>query len=157
MAAAEAGAASVGVFGWMAEECRSAALERIVRSKPEDSGAAFTMGRYAAIDELRRLAGRSRSAPQQVPWPKTWLRGGEIVPWEPTTEDDLPLAYDLDDLGLPWHRLTVREEQAVRLAAELPSGVAVAAAMGICPGRVTTLIQAARRKFEDQRERLRAS
>ena len=61
-----AGARSLRLTGWVAEECEAAALERIARYWPDGPSdgwfqdrpqgrTAFLMGKRAAVDELRRL------------------------------------------------------------------------------------------------------
>lgn len=60
MQATVSGARSVGVGGWMAEECESAALERLVRHPCLTSVIAYRQGRLAAIDELRFLTHHRR-------------------------------------------------------------------------------------------------
>ncbi len=71
IAAAIRGARSVRAYGWPAEECDAAALERIVRYPPSGVIEAFRQGRWAAHDELRRLTGgrSTRARVRQVSWP----------------------------------------------------------------------------------------
>lgn len=68
MRAALAGARSVRVRGWMGDECQLAALEALVRYPTDQPSRAYTVGKRAAVDELRRLTGwrrmyRSRLVP----------------------------------------------------------------------------------------------
>jgi DNA-directed RNA polymerase specialized sigma24 family protein len=54
----------------MAEECEQAAVEACVRREPLSCFGAYRAGRYAAIDELRRLTQRRRRRPlTHVSWP----------------------------------------------------------------------------------------
>jgi hypothetical protein len=60
MKATVSGARSIGVGGWMGEECESAALERLARHPCLTSVIAYRQGRLAAIDELRFLTHHRR-------------------------------------------------------------------------------------------------
>jgi DNA-binding NarL/FixJ family response regulator len=145
--AARAGARSLNVRGWYAEECESAALEGLARRPCLDVGLAYMRGRSAALDELRRLTG----------WRRDVRARTFCVSWDddphPSHEDEPD--DDSVDLERLCARLTSRERQVVELVAAGLNGRQIADELGLDPSRVTTLKRGAARKID--RRMLRAS
>ncbi len=107
MASALAGARSVRVQGWMAEECEAAALERLARHWPRvrrDPSKAYAVGRGAALDELRRLTGwRRRTRVSLVP-----LAPDDLD--QPAVEPGFELVDAADELSRKLRRLRPRDQ-----------------------------------------------
>jgi DNA-directed RNA polymerase specialized sigma24 family protein len=144
MAAAESGARSVVPGGWMAEECRGAALLGIVRWPPRTTLEAWKRGRWCAIDELRYLTGHRR-------------RGGRMVPW-PHDDDHDPIEHGVEDDGLAeleatwdteadrqrireWAEArTARARELVELVLEGRTAAEAAQVMGITESRASQVL-----------------
>ena len=138
MASAIAGARSVGVRGWIAEECEAAALERLARHWPRirrDPAKAYAVGRGAALDELRRLTGwRRRTKVAVVPVAPEDIEQAGVEPGFEAVES-------ADVLERKLRRLRPRDQViTLRLASGL-TGREVAAGLGVSPSIVSVALR----------------
>lgn len=144
MASALAGARSVRVQGWMAEECEAAALERLARHWPRvhrDPSKAYAVGRGAALDELRRLTGwRRRTRMSLVP-----LAPDDID--QPTVEPGFELVDAADELSRKLGRLRPRDQEITLRLASGCTGREVAAGLGVSPSIVSVALRRISARF----------
>ena len=138
MASAIAGARSVGVRGWIAEECEAAALERLARHWPRirrDPSKAYAVGRGAALDELRRLTGwRRRIRVAIVPVAPEDMEQPGIEPGYEVVE-----AYDV--LARKLKRLRPRDQVITLRLASGSTGREIAAGLGVSPSIVSVALR----------------
>ena len=138
MASAIAGARSVGVRGWIAEECEAAALERLARNWPRirrDPSKAYAVGRGAAVDELRRLTGwRRRTRVAVVPVAPEDMEQSGVEPGFEAVESADVLARKL-------HRLRPRDQMITLRLASGFTGSEIAAGLGVSPSIVSVALR----------------
>ncbi len=144
MQSALAGARSVRVRGWIAEECEAAALERLARHWPRvrrDPAKAYAVGRGAALDELRRLTGwRRRNRVSLVPLGPDHA---EQAAFDPGFE----LIEAVDELARKLTRLRPRDQLiTMRLASGL-TGREVANGLGVSPSIVSVALRRIASRF----------
>jgi DNA-directed RNA polymerase specialized sigma24 family protein len=144
MAMAVSGARSVPVYGWMREECEGAALLALARYKPTTAHEAFWMGRYAALDELRRLSGGRRGGPRYVKVPL-------LEDHEPPDEAELEAQAELEARAVQRERIlrwaahrTPRTREVVEAMLEGRTGEQAARHVGLDPSRVSQLLRVSR-------------
>lgn len=139
MRAAVAGARSVHVRGWMAEECEQAAVEQAWRAGATTWHEAWRAGRTAALDELRRLTGHRRAIRMDlVPWPAF-----DIAVHDPGFAA-VEAAVLADQL------LCSQPDRVRRMVAMVMEGATwreAAAAEGVHPSRATQVMRRARRRI----------
>lgn len=142
--AAIAGARSLRVRGWYAEECEAAALERMARRPCLDAALAYLEGRAAALDELRRLSGWRREA-RAVLVPLD-VETGTVESGYVEVEERVDLDRWLERIARTT-RLTPREREVLVLAARGYNGRESAAIMRVDPSRIVGLRRSAARKL----------
>ena len=144
MALALAGARSVRVQGWIAEECEAAALERLARHWPRlrrNPSTAYAVGRSAALDELRRLTGwRRRSRVELLP----------VAPEDldrATVEPGFDVVETRDLLERKLRRLRPRDQTITLGLASGATGREVADSLGVSPSIVSIALRRIAARF----------
>jgi len=144
MALALAGARSVRVRGWLAEECEAAALERVARQWSRlgrNPSTAYAVGRSAALDELRRLTGwRRRTRFDLVPVAPEDLD-------QPTTEAGYEVVEAADLLERKLRRLRPRDRTITLRLVSGATGREVADSLGISPSIVSLALRRIAARF----------
>jgi DNA-directed RNA polymerase specialized sigma24 family protein len=157
MSEALAGARSLRLNGWVAEECEAAALERLARYWPDGSRlrepsmhppyatSAYLLGRRAAIDELRRLTRWRRSVQmREVPF-STTEDGEQHDP--PCIEPGFEVVETADDLARSVVRLRPREQFIAFALAAGYTGREVATALRVSPSIISVALRRIRQRL----------
>ena len=157
MSEALAGARSLRLSGWVAEECEAAALERIARYWPDDARiedsskvppqppSAFLVGKRAAVDELRRLTRWRRSVRmREVPLEGADNGERQDPAWTEPGYDVVELS---DQLARGASRLRPRDQLITLALARGLSAREVAAALGVSPSIVSVALRRVRTAF----------
>ena len=153
MTEALAGARSLRLHGWVAEECEAAALERLARYWPdgnessmsEHAPSAYLLGRRAAVDELRRLTRWRRTVHmREVPFASD-DRGDRV---DPSSTDG---GFDAVESALDFTRSLARHrprDQLIALAlAGGYTGREVAVALRVSPSVVSVALRRVRQRL----------
>jgi DNA-directed RNA polymerase specialized sigma24 family protein len=152
-----AGARSLRLTGWVAEECEAAALERIARywpdgARPEDPSkqppyapSAFLIGKRAAVDELRRLTRWRRTVRmREVPFDGDDNTERHDLPW---TEAGYEVVELSDQLARGASRLRPRDQLITLALAGGFTAREVAAALRVSPSIVSVALRRVRTAF----------
>jgi DNA-directed RNA polymerase specialized sigma24 family protein len=149
-----AGARSLRLTGWMAEECEAAALERIARYWPDGPSegwshdqphgrTAFLMGKRAAVDELRRLTRWRRTVHmREVPFETDEASGNR--PDLASTESGYEVVELEDQLARGTARLRPRDQRITLALARGFSAREIAAVFRVSPSIVSVALRRVR-------------
>jgi DNA-directed RNA polymerase specialized sigma24 family protein len=156
MSDAIAGARSLRLNGWVAEECEAAALERIARYWPDGppegwsterphARTAFLIGKRAAVDELRRLTRWRRTVHmREVPFETD--DSGERADLA-STEPGFDLVELEDQLARGTARLRPRDQRITMALARGLTAREIAAALRVSPSIVSVALRRVRTSF----------
>ncbi len=154
MSDALAGARSLRLQGWVAEECEAAALERLARHWPDgrrgdvprpNGAAAYLMGRSAAVDELRRLTRWRRNVHmREVPLASDDRRDDLDPAW---VEPGFEAVEAVADLGQSVARLKARDQFIALALAAGYTGREVATVLRVSPSIVSVALRRIRQKL----------
>ena len=133
---------SVGVRGWIAEECEAAALERLADATGlglgRDPSKADAVGRGAALDELRRLTGwRRRNRVAIVPVAPEDMEQPGIEPGYESCRGRSSRTCWLASL----QRLRPRDQVITLRLASGSTGREIAAGLGVSPSIVSVALR----------------
>lgn len=153
MTEALAGARSLRLHGWVAEECEAAALERLARywpdggeaSSSEHAPSAYLLGRRAAVDELRRLTRWRRTVHvREVPLSGD-ERGDRLDP--PCTDGGFEAIESALDFTRSLARHRPRDQLIALALAAGYTGREVAVALRVSPSVVSVALRRIRQRL----------